>query len=48
MERIKKAANTSQAANTTNPNIIPFVNNSGSIDLISNVIDEKFSDINLS
>jgi hypothetical protein len=32
----------------TNPNIVPFINNSGSIEQISNIIDEKFSDINMS
>ena len=35
--------------NLVNNNIIPFINNSGSIDHISNIIaDERFSDINMS
>jgi len=49
LERLGKTGHASNnAVNVTNPNIIPFINNSGSIEHISNIIDEKFSDINMS
>ena len=44
----KQVSQGKQQVTGPNGNILPFVNNSASIEHISNIIDEKFSDINMS